>query len=52
MTGKGLISNLYKQFIQLNIMKQTTWLKNKEKIRVDIFSKENIQMTTGTQKGA
>ena len=29
MTGKGLISNLYKQFIQLNIIKQTTWLKNK-----------------------
>ena len=24
MTNKGLISNLYKQFIQLNIIKQTT----------------------------
>ena len=43
MTNKGLLSNIYKQFIQFNIKKQTTQLKNRQKNRH--FSKEEMQMT-------
>ena len=45
MTNTVLISNIYKQFIQLNIkkkIKQTTQLKNGQNRRV---SKEDIQVT-------
>ena len=31
MTGKGLISNIYKQPLQLNIKNQTATLKNEQK---------------------
>ena len=31
MTGKGLISNIYKQLLQLNIKNQTARLKNGQK---------------------
>ena len=41
-TNKGLISKIYKQFMQLNI-KKITKLKNGKKIEIDI-SPEDIQM--------
>ena len=41
MTNKGLISNMYKQLIQLNIKKQTTGLKNEQKNLIDTFQREH-----------
>ena len=52
MTDNGLISNIYKEIIQLNSKqnktKQTTKLKNGEKNRTDIFPKRKCRWPTGT----
>ena len=45
MTDKGLISKIHKQLIQLNIKKTNNLFKNGQKTRIDLFSKEDIQMT-------
>ena len=50
MTNKGLISNIYKQFIKFNIKKQTTQLKNRQKNRH--LSKEEMQMTNSQGEDA
>ena len=51
MTDKGLIANIYKQLIQLNIKKtQTTRLKNGQRDWIDIFSKEVMQMANRHMK--
>ena len=46
MTDKGLIPNIYKQFIQLNIKnktkpKKTAWLKSGQKNWIDVFPRRN-----------
>ena len=46
MTDKGLIPNIYKQFIQLNIknktkQNKTAWLKSGQKNWIDIFPRRN-----------
>ena len=46
MTDKGLIANIYKQLIKLNIKEQT--FKNAPKNRIDIFPKRNCRWATGT----
>ena len=47
MTNKGLISNMYKQLIQLNIKNQTTGLKYEQKNLIDIFPKRTYIWPTG-----
>ena len=47
----GLISNIYKQFVQLNIKKQTAQSKNGQKTSLDIFPKMYIWLT-GTWEDA
>ena len=50
MTNKGLISNIHKQFIQPNIKKQTTQLKNGQN-RIDVFQRK-CRRPTDTWKDA
>ena len=52
MTDKGLTPKIYKQLIQLNIKKQTTWLKNGQRNWIDIFPKRKCRWPTGTWKDA
>ena len=50
MTDKGLISKIYKQFIQLNIKKKTTWLKSERKIWIDVFPKKTYRWPMAHEK--
>ena len=52
MTNKRLISNIYIQFIQLNIKKQTTWLKNWQKNWIGIFPERKCRWPTDIWKDA
>ena len=47
-TGKGLISRIYKQFIQLNSKKPTTQWKNEQKTWIDISPKKIYRWPTST----
>ena len=49
-TDKGLISKIYKQFIQLNIRKTINQIKNQARGINRYFFKENIQMAKGHVK--
>ena len=46
-TDKGLISQIHKQLIQLNI-KQTTQLVNGQKMQIDISPKKRYSWPRGT----
>ena len=47
-TGKGLISKIYKQHMQLNIKKQTTQSKNGQKTEIDISPKKTYRWPRST----
>ena len=50
MTNKGLLSNIYKQFVHFNIKKQTTQFKNRQKNQTDTFPKRKCRGPTGNKK--
>ena len=50
MTSKELISNVYKQFTQLNISKISSSNKKGQKTYIEFFFKEDIQMSNRHMK--
>ena len=49
---KGLISKIYKEFTQLNIKKQKTWFKNRQRKLINVFLKKTYRWPTSTWKDA
>ena len=48
--GKGLISKIYQDFIQLNIKTENNQLKNGQKLSIGIFLKKTCRWPAGIQK--
>ena len=47
-SGKGLLSKILKELMQLNILKNATQLKNRQRLQIDIFPKKTYRWATGT----
>ena len=47
---RELISKIYKELMQLNIKKQTTWLKNEQRTWINISPKKTCRWPTDTWK--
>ena len=45
---QGVNIKIYEQLIQINNKKQSTWLKNEQKIWIGIFQKKTYRWPTGT----